>query len=126
MHRKDFTRAQRVGDQIQRELAGIIAREVDDPRVGDVTLSGVDVSKDLGHAKVLVTVPVDADAEGCVGALNRAARFIRHRLAGRIRMRHMPSIRFEYDPTLDQANRLDALIESVAPGPEEPVDESQS
>ena len=121
MPRKDFSRAQRVGDQIQRELAGIIARDIDDPRVGAVTLSGVDVSKDLGHAKVLVTVPAEADAERCVGALNRAARYLRRRLAGRIRMRHMPSIRFEYDGTLDEANRIDALIESVVP----PADEER-
>jgi ribosome-binding factor A len=115
MHGKDFNRAQRVGDQIQRELADVIARHVDDPRVGGVTLSGVEVSRDLGHARIFVTVPADVDPSSCLKALNGAAGYLRRRLAERLRMRYMPGLRFVHDTTLEQATRVSLLIDSVRP-----------
>ncbi len=115
MHGKGFNRAQRVGDQIQRELSDVIARAVDDPRVEGVTLSAVDVSRDLGNARVFVTLPEGVDPGPAVKALNRAAGYLRRRLAERLHMRYMPSLRFAHDETFERASRVSLLIDSVAP-----------
>jgi len=124
MHGKGFNRAQRVGDQIQRELAELVARSVDDPRADGVTLSSVDVSRDLGSAKVFVTLPEGVDPKPAVKALNGAAGYLRRCLAARLHMRHMPSLRFVHDATLEQATRVSMLIESVATTRPEPEPES--
>ena len=103
-------RAERVGDQIQRELAEVIGREVADPAVGRMTLSGVDLSPDLRQATVYVTPAEDSDGERTVDGLNRAAGFLRRRLGTRLRLKHLPRIRFVYDPTLDDACRISELL----------------
>ena len=109
-----YSRSIRVADRIRRELAFLVAREVADPRVGDVTISGVDLSPDMRHAKVLVTPGRGTDGEASVGALNRAAGFLRSRLGRRIRLRHLPRLVFEHDRTLERALRIDALIGGTA------------
>lgn len=121
MGEKTYSRTERVGDQIQRELAVIIASEVDDPDVGAVTLSGARVSKDLSHARIYVTPREGADVERTINGLNRAAGFLRRRLGSRLRLRHLPRLRFTYDPTLDRAEHLMHLIESGI-GPDRPED----
>ena len=110
MGQREYSRADRVGDQIQRELAELLLREVNDPRARGVTLSGVKVSRDLAHATVYVTPAADSDADEVLPALNRASGFLRRQLAGRIRFRHVPSLRFQYDPTLDRALRVESLL----------------
>ena len=114
-----YSRSIRVADQIQREVALLVAREVADPRVGDVTVSGVDLSPDMSRARVLVTPGRDTDARASVDALNRAAGFLRSRLGRRVRMRRIPRLVFEHDRTLEHALRIDALIDAavVAPRP---------
>ena len=112
-----YSRSVRVADQIQREIALLVAHEVADPRVGDVTVSGVDLSPDMGHAKVLVTPGRDTDARASVEALNRAAGFLRSRLGRRVRMRRIPSLVFEHDRTLEHALRIDALIDGAVTAP---------
>ena len=109
-----YSRSIRVADQLRREIALLVAREVADPRVGDVTISGVDLSPDMRHAKVLVTPGRGTDGDASVGALNRAAGFLRSRLGRRIHMRHLPRLVFEHDRTLEQALRIDALIGAKA------------
>ena len=109
-----YRRSIRVADQIRRELALLVAREVADPRVGDVTISDVDLSPDMRHAKVLVTPGRGTDGDVSAGALNRAAGFLRSRLGRRIRMRHLPRLVFEHDRTLERALRIDALIGGTA------------
>ena len=108
-----YGRSVRIGDRIQRELALLVAREVADPRVGEVTVSGVDLSPDLGHARVLVTPGHGTDGDASVDALNRAAGFLRSRLGRRVRMRRVPRLVFEHDRTLEHALRIDALIEGA-------------
>src|SRR5574344_1772655 len=97
---KQYSRAQRVGDQIQRELAVLIPREVKDPRLGFVTLTGVDVSRDLGHAKVFITL-MNSDDEAAVAAnlelLNDAAGYLRMLLGKAIKLRSVPQLHFHYD-----------------------------
>ena len=110
-----YSRSIRVADQIQREIALLVACEVADPRVGGVTVSGVDLSPDMRHAKILVTPGLDTDGDASVDALNRAAGFLRSRLGRRVRMRRLPRLVFEHDRTLELALRIDALIDGAAP-----------
>lgn len=107
---RDYPRRYRVADQIQREL-GELLRAVKDPGLtGMVTVSGVDVSPDLGNAKVFVTVMQAEDTLETVAALNRASGFVRGRLAGRLELRAVPRLVFEYDPTLDAVDRVERLL----------------
>ena len=112
-----YSRSIRVADQIQREIALLVAREVADPRVGDVTVSGVDLSPDMRHAKVLVTPGGGTDGDASVLALNRAAGFLRSRLGRRVRMRRVPHLVFEHDRTLEHALRIDELLDGAAVAP---------
>lgn len=111
---KEFSRTKRVGEQIQRELAVLLQKELDDPRVGMVTVSAVDVAPDFSHAKVYVTA-LDAqyDKPAVVEALNKAAGFLRGRLGQRLSIRVIPQLRFLYDESVDKANRLAALIDAA-------------
>ena len=112
-----YSRSIRVADQIQREIALLVARELADPRVGDVTVSGVDLSPDMRHARVLVTPGRATDGDATVLALNRAAGFLRSRLGRRVRMRRVPRLVFEHDRTLEHALRIDALLGGTAAAP---------
>lgn len=111
---KEFSRPQRMADQIQRELAHIIQHSVSDPRLGMVTLSGVQLSRDFVHAKVFITVLDDQhDGAQSVKVLNRAAGFLRHELARRTLLRVVPQLRFIYDPTVKHGNEMSALIDAA-------------
>lgn len=111
---RDFSRSQRVGDQIQRELAELIREQVKDPRVGMLTLSGVEVSRDLAHAKVFFTVLGDKDAiEGTTQGLRQAAGFLRRELGRRMRIRTVPELHFQYDDTQEKGARISALIDEA-------------
>lgn len=112
---RDFNRADRVAEQIQRELAAMVRVELKDPRLGIVTLSGVDVSRDLSHAKVFFTVLNDApEHRKQVGEiLNRAAGFLRHLLGQRLRLRVTPALHFTYDESVVRGTSLSALIDSA-------------
>lgn len=110
---KEFSRSKRVAAQIQRELAQLIQLEIKDPRVGMVTLSGVELSNDLSYAKVYFTVlgnnhtPQDA-----VEALNHASGFLRHELGRRIALRTLPHLTFIYDESVERGASLSALIDA--------------
>ncbi len=105
----------RVAERIQREIALLLAHEIADPRVGDVTVSGVDLSPDMRCARVLITPGRTTDGDASVEALNRAAGFLRSRLAGRVRLRYLPRLEFEHDLTLERALRIDTLLRGVEP-----------
>ena len=126
-------RVQRVADQIQRELALLIQMEVNDPRVGMVSVTDVEVSRDLAHAKIYVTVlntmtddsqvnestlsePGDLDKleiEENINALNKAAGYLRSLLAKRLRTRSVPKLRFYYDGSIERGQQLSSLIDSA-------------
>lgn|SRR5690554_2565313 len=111
---KQYSRAQRVGDQIQRELAVMIPREVKDPRLGFVTLTGVDVSRDLGHAKVYVTLmnsEVPEVIEDNLEVLREAAGYLRMLLGKEIRIRSIPQLHFHYDDSVTRGAYMSSLIE---------------
>lgn len=109
---REFSRSRRVGEQIQRELADLIQRELKDPRLGFVTVSGVEVSRDMAYAKVFVSVlgSEGDDVERNLQALTRAAGFLRRELGRRIKLRNTPELRFVYDESIERGARMDALI----------------
>ncbi|MDB2444616.1 30S ribosome-binding factor RbfA [Gammaproteobacteria bacterium] len=127
------SRGQRVADQIQRELATLIQLEVRDPRVGMVSITGIDLSRDLAHAKVFITVLDTVTTNGAivnlisaeeddldliqvqdnVKALNKAAGFLRSLLSKRLALRAVPKLRFFYDASIENGQRLSGLIDDA-------------
>ena len=108
-------RPQKLGDQIQRELADLLARELRDPRVGMITVTAVDVSPDISHAKVFFTMLEKDKLEDTLHGLRRAAGFLRSQLAKRIKLYTTPELRFEYDESVERGDHLSRLIDSVIP-----------
>ncbi|MDN3554735.1 30S ribosome-binding factor RbfA [Halomonas maura] len=113
---REFKRTDRVADQLQKELAVLIQREIKDPRLGMVTVSGVTVSRDLGYADVHVTLLGEQDAERIkenLTVLKRAAGFLRSQIARRIKLRHVPELRFHFDESVVRGQRLSSLIDEA-------------
>ena len=106
-------RPRKLADLIQRELAELIAREMRDPRVGMLTITSVDVSPDLSHAKVFFTLLDRKQVEGTLQGLKRSAGFLRSQLARRIKMYTTPELRFEYDESVERGDHLSRLIDST-------------
>lgn len=112
---KEFGRSARVSSQMQKELSSILQRDIDDPKLGFITINEVEVSKDLAVAKVYVTV-LNADEQGKrnnVKRLNELAPVIRHELAKRMRLRHMSELRFYYDDSFDTGMRVAELLSDL-------------
>jgi ribosome-binding factor A len=113
---REFSRVDRVGQQIQKEIALILQRELKDPRVGMLTVSAVEVSRDLSYAKVFVTSLQGSDAEKSkliLSVLSEAAGFIRSLLGKRIRARIVPELRFVIDTSLIEGMRISNLVDQV-------------
>jgi ribosome-binding factor A len=110
-------RSARIADQIQRSLAELIRLEVRDPRVGLVTLTAVELSRDQSHAKVYFTVMgAEHDAQAASRGLANAAGFLRSALAHELTIRKVPELHFEFDQSVERGVRLARLIdEAVAP-----------
>jgi ribosome-binding factor A len=108
-------RPKKVADLIQRELAGLIRLELRDPRVGMVTITSVDVSPDLSHAKVFVTLLQKEKLEDTLQGLQRAAGYLRSQLARRMKLYTTPELRFVYDESVERGDHLSQLIDSVVP-----------
>ena len=102
-------RAFKVADQIQRDLTELIARELKDPRVGMVTLQGVEVTPDYAHAKVFFSL-LAGDPEETARGLNAAAGFLRNGLFKRLHIHTVPTLHFVFDRTTERAADLNALI----------------
>ena len=112
--KKHSQRAQRVGDQIQRELAELLREEVKDPRVGPVTVTAVEVSADLSHAKIFFThLAGAAQAAEAVAALQRTAGFLRSALSRRLGLYSVPQLHFAYDDSIESGMRLSQLIDDA-------------
>lgn len=112
---KDYSRTQRIGDQMQRELASLIQREVKDPRLGFITITAVEVSRDLSHAKVFITVMGKDDDQDAVKVnlriLNDAGGFLRMQLGKAMQLRTVPQLHFNYDASVRRGVELASLIE---------------
>jgi len=107
---REFNRSERVGGQLRRELAQLVQHEVKDPRVGFVSISDVEVTRDLAHAKVYVTVFEEDKAPKSIEALNRAAGYLRHRLGKEMHIRTVPELHFIHDASVETGARMDELI----------------
>ena len=112
--KRENPRAHRLADQIQRELSDLLRSEVKDPRVGQVTITGIDVSADFSRAKVRVThlAGRDQSSEALEG-LRRAAGFLRSQLAQRLSVFTVPQLVFEYDDSIEAGIRLSSLIDQA-------------
>ena len=111
---RDFSRTERVGDALQQELVQLIRDEMRDPRVDMTNVTGVEVSRDLGAAKVYVNfvAPKSEDQiRQAVDALNKAAGFLRTCLAKSMTLRTVPKLRFMYDGSGERGRQLSALID---------------
>ena len=115
MNKKSYSRLDRIADQIQRDLSDLIRREVKDPRLGMVTITAVEVTRELEHAKVFITV-MQADAQAVeqnIKALNHAAGFLRRELGKRLHIRTNTALHFVYDESIDRGARMSALIDEA-------------
>lgn len=110
---RDFKRSERVAGTLRRELARLIQLEVEDPDVGFVGLSDVEVTRDLAHARVFVTVFDPQQAAGSIRALNKAAGYLRRRLGQEMRIRTVPELHFVHDASVETGQRMDDLIEAA-------------
>lgn len=107
-------RARQIGDRILEELAVILQREVDDPRLSMVTVTGVDVDRELAYATVFVTALGDEDRqEEVIDALQSARGFLRSALAARIQLRSFPDLRFRWDASYQRGARIEELLDQL-------------
>jgi len=102
-----------VADLIQRELSELIRLEVRDPRVGMLTITSVDVSPDLSHAKVFITLLQKEKLQDTLQGLQRASGFLRSQLAHRMKLYTTPELRFVYDESVERGDQLSRLIDSA-------------
>jgi ribosome-binding factor A len=114
---REFKRTDRVAEQLQREVAQIVQLEVKDPRVGMVTVSGVEISRDLYYATAFVTFlgieESPKSIEQALDILNQAAGFVRAQIGKRMKMRVIPNIKFEFDASIARGSELSALIKQA-------------
>ncbi len=113
---KEFKRTSRVGDFLKQELAGLIQRELRDPRIGMVSVTAAEVSRDLSHAKVYVTVfgkNSDVEAAESIAALNHASGFLRSQIARINNARTTPKLHFVFDTSISRGAHMSKLIDEV-------------
>lgn len=125
---REFKRTDRVADQLQKELAVLIQREVKDPRLGMVTVSGVTVSRDLGYADIYVTLLGEQSPERIkenLQVLKRAGGFLRSQIAKRIKLRHVPELRFHFDESVVRGQHLSSLIDEAVSSDRDRQDDDQ-
>lgn len=119
MAQKKNGRSLRVADQIAKDLAMLIPKEVRDPRVGLVTITGCDITPDYAHARVYFTV-LGSDSERCEEGLNAAAGMLRNHLFKQYSIHTVPTLHFVHDDSVRRGFEMDQLIrEAMADTPEE-------
>ncbi|MDX9700059.1 MAG: 30S ribosome-binding factor RbfA [Rhodocyclaceae bacterium] len=111
---KEYSRSQRVAEQILRELAELIRLEVKDPRVGFITLTDVEITPDYAHAKVYFTsMRGEEGLDEILVGLRRASGFLRRELGRRVRIHTTPELHFHYDQSVERGSRMSQLIDQV-------------
>ena len=120
-------RAHRVGEQIQKEVSALLVKGLKDPRVGFVTITGVEVTPDLHLARIYYTVLGDEKmrretAEGLCSSIP----YLRRELGRSLRMRYTPDLLFEYDASLEYGNRIENLIKEIKSGEPDDGDSGDS
>lgn len=113
---KDYTRTQRIGDFLQQELARLLQFTLSDPRLKMVSVTGVDVTRDLAHARVYFTQMGIDDSESAAATaavLDRASGFLRSEIARTATLRTVPKLRFCFDESVGRGRHMEALIRTV-------------
>ena len=117
---REFSRLDRIGDQIQKELSHLIMREVKDPRVGMVTINAVRVSRDLGYADIYVSLlsteeltEESGEVQDSLKVLRNASGFLRGQLGRAMKLRVIPQLRFHFDTLQGQSRHIDSLIDQA-------------
>ncbi len=111
---RDYSRTLRVADQIQRELADLLQNEIKDPRIGHITITAVEVTRDYSHAKVFYTSLTSKEENLLIeNGLERAKGFLRSNLSHRLKLRVIPELHFVYDESIERGVRLSKLIDQA-------------
>lgn len=113
---RDFSRSERVGRQLQKELADLLQNTVKDPRLGMVTVQEVRVTRDLAYANIYFTLFDNSDRVEQEKLLNETAGFLRRQIAHRMKLRITPELKFQYDDSIENGTRLTDLIEKADKG----------
>ena len=108
----NFTRTDRIAQQIQRELAELVRLQINDPRVKLVTITGVEVARDYSHAKIFFT-RLDGKHEDAQLGLDHANGFLRSQLARSLKLRVMPQLHFVYDFSVERGSHLSQMIDQA-------------
>ena len=110
----DYHRSHRVGDLLVEVAAELLRKEIRDPRIGAVTLTGAKVSKDLRHAQIFFNLLGRQESkQEVLAGLKSATGFIRAKLGKQLKLRYVPTIEFVYDESEDEARRIDQLLKQV-------------
>ena len=110
---REFSRSQRMAEQIRRELSEIVRDELKDPRMGLCSFTAVKLSRDLSHAIVFCSVLDDSHRDETIETLNRASGFIRSQIASRVRARSVPLLKFVNDDSVERGAAMDELIKEA-------------
>ena len=108
-----YKRSQRVGDLIREEVADIIMYRLKDPRIGFVTVTGVDMAPDMKSARIYVSVLKEEDREVTLDILNSSKHFIRSLLAKRLSMKFIPTVEFRFDTSIEYGYKIDRLLKEI-------------
>lgn len=110
---KEYSRSERVAEQIQRELAQMVQFEINDPRIKGITITAVKLTRDMDYARVFFSILGDAKPESILAGLDKASGFIRRRLGKAMQLRIVPSLRFYHDESGERGSHLSALIDAA-------------
>jgi ribosome-binding factor A len=122
---REFTRSDRVASQIQKEMADLIRTHVKEPNFGMITVSDVEVTRDLAVARIYVSfLGARQPTSDCIKQLTDHVPELRRELGKRLRVRVLPEIRFVYDDSIERGMRMDALLDRLGHAPEGDSDES--
>ncbi len=108
-----YKRSQRVSDLLREEIADIIMNKIKDPRLGFVTVTGVDITEDLKIAQVYISVLKEEEKETSFEIINSAKGFIRSELGKRVRMKFMPALTFKFDESIAYGDKIDRLLKEI-------------
>ena len=108
-----YKRSQRVGDLIREEVADIMMYRLKDPRIGFVTVTGVDMSPDMKNARVYVSILKEEDRELTLEILNSSKSFMRSLLSKRLRMKFIPTVEFRFDTSIEYGYKIDKLLKEI-------------
>ncbi len=123
---REFSRNQRLGNEILRTLSEVLRAETKDPRLQDVSLTSVDLSRDLGVARVYFSLlDPDADPQPVIDGLKSAAGFLRGRLGRELLVRHVPELRFLHDDSAERAAHISRIIDAAVVREEPAADDDE-